>query len=164
MAKITPNPLRGQIHARIIQSVLDDIPGAKAGGFWKDIKAIEDLDYVNDLLENDPEWTRWVHFVPDAHLIDAEERNIVIYEAVDTSDISERKFAQMVDFSWALDEDYWDLILVRCDSFGRSIFSPRDASIVSMLEGVSGADSYRVPGWQKYTMQYVDGFFGRDAA
>jgi len=164
MAKNVPNPLRGQLHARIIQDVLDDIPGTKAGGFWKAIKSLTSLDYVNGLLVSSPDWARCVHFVPDAHLVDEEARTLVVYEAVHSHDISARKFAQMVDFAWALDEDYWSLILVRCDAFSRSMFAPRDVSIVAQLEKTADARSYRVPQWQKYTMEYVDQFFGRLAA
>lgn len=157
MAKRSPSVKSPSLHDQIIADVQRDWPEAKTSGFMRSLAALPDAEYMQDMCENDPDWVSWVRFVPDVYLIDPVARHVVIFEAVVTNDVSPVKFAQMADLSWALDEDYYQLILVRCDRFGRTVFSPQMASIFNAGDRVSeGKDaSLEVfDDWQKYTMQH----------
>lgn len=156
MARRASNQSKGELHARILDELQADHPYVSRGGFWRDMRTLPDADYFQWLISSEADWLPRGRFVPDAHFIDIENRNVVIYEAVAFHDISERKFGKMVDLAWALDEDYWDLVLVRCDQFGRSIFAPRDASIIATLEGRASIKSYQVPDWPRYSVAYTE--------
>jgi hypothetical protein len=163
MAKRASNQSRGELHARILDELEADHPYVSRGGFWRAMRKLPDAEYFHWLLA-DGYWLGGGRFVPDAHYIDVPKRNVVIYEAVATHDISEIKFGRMVDMAWALDEDYWNLILVRCDRFGRTVYSPQEASLVAALEHRDVPGSYRVPDWPRYSVEYTAAVFERQAA
>lgn len=162
------NPLEAgrRIHQQIIEEILEDWPNAKTGGFMAAIKKLPDADYIEWMFANEPEWVAWVRFVPDAWLIDAERRHVVIFEAVHKHDVPDKKFAKMADLSWALDENHYRLVLVRCERFHRRAYDVRGASLCSDLElhalGVP-SQGWRVPDWQKYDHAYVEEFFSENA-
>jgi hypothetical protein len=130
---ITPDR---RIHDQIIDAILEDWPEARTKGFFRALRSLPDASYVPEMLRNDPEWARWVSFIPDVWLIDAEKRHVVIFEAVHKHDISETKFARFSDLSWALDEDYYRLVMVRCDRFYRRAYDVQGASLCSELERI----------------------------
>lgn len=163
MASRASNQSKGELHARILDELEDDHPYISRGGFWREMRSLPQASYFRALLETDDDWFSRVRFIPDAHFIDVDPRNVVIYEAVASHDISEAKFGKMVDLAWALDEDYWNLILVRCDQFGRTIFAPRDASLVAAIEQRDNPNSYRVPDWPRYPVQYTERFWSEAA-
>lgn len=162
MASKSPTEIRKAIHRQIIQDILDQWPTAKTSGFIKTLGALPDASYIQEMFRHDPDWVAWIRFIPDAYLIDPELRHVVVFEAVNTNDVSDRKFAQMADLSWALDEDYYRLILVRCDRFGRRAYDVQTASLVSQLEHVHAGEKspgYHVPDWPKYDVLYCEAFF-----
>jgi len=60
--------------------------------------------------------------VPDAYLIDKENKAIVCYEVEDTHPLNDKKILKYTDIFWALDEIYWDLILITYDIFGNTSY------------------------------------------
>jgi hypothetical protein len=144
-------------HQRLIDEILRDFPEAQTRGFMRTLSKLPDADYIQDMCENDRDWYRYVSFVPDAFLIDPELRHVVVFEAVVTHDISDEKFALMADMSWALDEDYYRLILVRCDRYGRVAYDVQTTSLTEMLDNLRKPESevsWKVEDWPKYTLQY----------
>lgn len=164
---VSPLATAKRIHQDIIDGILRDWPEAKTGGFMRALKALPDAEYMAGMVEYDPEWVRWINFVPDAWLIDSKLRHVVVFEAVHGHDVPARKFAQMADLSWALDEDYYKLVLVRCDRFNRRAYDVQGASLCSDLELIAAGEpsqGWRVPDWQKYDYEYVSAFFEDIAA
>jgi hypothetical protein len=162
MAEADPTTLAPRIHDQIIAAVLGDWPEAKTKGFMRALKKLPDADYIRWMFKEDDEWVRWIRFVPDAWMIVPEDRHVVIFEAVHKHDVSETKFAQMADLSWALDEDYYSLILVRCERFHRRAYDVQSASLCSELERRrAGLPSigWHVPDWQRYDHAYCREFF-----
>lgn len=156
-----------RIHQQIIDRFLGDWPGAKERLFFNALKTLPDADYVPGLLATDEEWARSVNFVPDAWLIVPEKRHVVIAEAVHRHDVSESKFAKMADLSWALDEDYYKLILVRCDRFNRRAYDVQGASLCCDLERIRDGLpdlGWHVPDWQRFDYDYVVEFFEAEPA
>lgn len=167
MVNDNPTTLARSVHQQIVDAVLSDWPNAQERGFFRALRNLPDADYVPDMLTNNPVWARWVNFVPDAWLIDPEKRHVVMFEAVHKHDVSQRKFAKMADLSWALDEDYYKLVLVRCDRFHRRAYDVQGASLCSELERIAEklpSLGWEVPDWQRYDYQYVSTFFGEGAA
>jgi len=145
------------LHQRLVDEILRDFPEAQTRGFMRTLSKLPDADYIQDMCENDRGWYRYVSFVPDAFLIDPELRHVVVFEAVATHDISDEKFALMADMSWALDEDYYRLILVRCDRYGRVAYDVQSVSLVDVLDHLHDKDRpdrWLVEDWPKYTLQY----------
>lgn len=167
MANDNPITAAKQIHNQIIAGILEDQPQAKTGGFMAALKQLPDADYIGWMAREDPEWFRQVNFVPDAWLINPDDRHVVIYEAVHKHDVPAAKFAKMADLSWALDEDYYRLFLIRCDRFCRTGYDVQSASLCSDLElRWAGEESrgWEVPDWQKYTAKYCDALIKRTVA
>lgn len=162
----TPLQLARRVHDGIISDVLGDWPAAKTTGFIKALKALPDAEYIQWMAKDSPDWFDCVRFVPDAWMIVPEERHVVVFEAVVSNEVSANKFAKMADMSWALDEDYYRLILVRCDRFGRQAYDVQSASLVSQIQraraGIKEA-TYHVPDWQRYDVEYCERFFKQAA-
>jgi hypothetical protein len=147
-----------RIHDEILDRVLAAWPEAKTGGFMRGLRALPDAHYVPSLLRTDREWAQAINFVPDAWLIEPERRDVVIFEAVHRHDVPEAKFAKMADLSWALDEDYYTLVLVRCDRFCRRAYHVQAASLCSELERATAnlpSLGWVVPDWQRYDSRYT---------
>lgn len=168
MATVSPIIPRSEIHQHIINGILADFPEAKTRGFFAALRKLPDAEYMGWMFGGDnPEWTAWVKFVPDVWFIDPEKRHVVMWEAVHHHDVSDDKFAKMCDLSWALDEDYYKLILVRCDRFSRVAYDVQGASLCSELELLHAGEpsqGWHVPNWPKYTYEYVAGFFAKEDA
>lgn len=157
MAKRRHSEDSRKLHDQIIADVLSDWPEAKTSGFMRAIKNLPDADYMTDLCAHDPQWVRYVNFIPDAYLIDPAKKHVVVFEAVVTNDVSADKFDRMAEMAWALDEDYYELILIRCDRFGRQVFAPQLASILNAADLVRAGKPASVDvieDWQKYTVAH----------
>jgi hypothetical protein len=167
MAISARTPSKPDIHRQIIDEILVDWPLAKEGGFLKALRTLPDAHYVPEMLREDAVWTSWVRFTPDLWMIVPEDRHVVIFEAVHSHDVTDRKFAKMADLSWALDEDYYRLILVRCDRFGRQAYDVQSASLVSTLEAAEHKlpdTGWLVSDWPKYDVKYCQRYLDEAAA
>jgi hypothetical protein len=167
MASVSPITTSKRVHQDIIAEILKAWPKAKTSGFMRALKTLPDAEYIQDMFENDPDWVEWIKFTPDAWLIDPEKRHVVVFEAVHSHDVPERKFAKMADLSWALDEDYYVLVLVRWERFNRRAYDVQAASLCSEIEMARAGEpsqGWAVPDWQKYDAKYCDDFFKEDAA
>lgn len=145
-----------QIHAQIIADLLTEWPGSQAKGFMKALSKLPDADYMPDMHKNDRRWWQSVSFVPDVFLIVPERRHVVIFEVVVTNDVSDDKFAKIADLAWALDEDYYTLILIRCDRFSRTGYHPQMASIANAMDTMAEtgtAEINHIEDWQRYTVK-----------
>lgn len=109
-------------HAEMIATLLAAHPEIQTKGFFRELAKVG--DYMKDLLRNDPEWRARVNMVPDAFMIDYEEGHVVVFEVVDTSDVTPLKLAKIEEIGWALDQDYFDIGLIRIDRYGRSLHAP----------------------------------------
>ena len=139
------------LHRRLIDELLLDQPSAREGGFANALRTLPDASYTRWMMRNDPEWWRGVCFIPDAYLVDAEAKCLVIYEVVATHDIPADKIACINDLAWAIDQDFWQLILVRCDRYGRSLYDVQAASLASWLDGEKASD-FSIPDWHRYSI------------
>lgn len=157
MARAEANNIRSRIHQQIIDSILADWPEAKTHGFFRALRDLPDAEYVPTMLRDDKDWYSFVRFVPDVWLINPEDRHVVAFEAVHAHDVSARKFAKLCDLSWALDEDYYRLILVRCDRFSRRAYDVQAASFWAMMEDIEAGrqdTGWYVDDWPKYDVEY----------
>ncbi len=167
MTVLNPFEVKKRIHSELIDHILADWPSARTKGFMAALKKLPDAQYMEGMVEYSPEWIAAINFVPDAWLIDPEKRHVVVFEAVHAHDVPARKFAKMADLSWALDEDYYKLVLVRCDRFGRRAYDVQGASLCSELEMMAAdlpSQGWEVPDWQKYDYEYVAAFFDQAQA
>lgn len=163
---LTTPQTRGQLHQSLIDEVLRDWPEAETRRFMRSLRTLPDADYTPWICEAMPNWYKYVSFIPDAYLIDQDERHVVVFEAVVNNDVSDDKFAKMVDLSWALDEDRYTLILVRCDRYGRTAYDVQRASLAEMIDNLhvpGHVDSWHVADWPKYTLEYCSARLGEAA-
>lgn len=157
MAKRSDTGFPTGLHAQLIAEILADFPDAKTKGFMAAIRSIPDAPYIQDMHRHDRRWWRLCNCIPDAFLIDQENREVVVFEVVVAHDVSQHKFGKFAELGWALDEDYYDLVLMRCDRFGRTRYLPREASVVNTLENRArdpNRDIVYVDDWHRYTAAY----------
>lgn len=139
------------LHTRLIRDLQDQHPEVKTSGFWDALRKLPEATYMSEMFEFEKDWVASVRFVPDAWTIDYETKHVFIFEVVSTNDITDSKFAKMVELSWALDEDYYTLALTRVDRFGRAAFSPHTISLINEI--VNGPTNRKldkgiIPNWQ----------------
>lgn len=145
---------RGEVHRRL-QAELKVFEGIQFKRFWATIEGMDDFECLHWMRENDFPLSR--QFTPDAYIIDRENRGVVLFEAVYRNDIGRGKFSLITNFSWALNEDGWDVVLVRSDLLGMRVYSPLAIDIFG------GLDEFR--GWKNLdwaTMRATYGL-GEDA-
>jgi hypothetical protein len=138
----TPKPLGGKVgavHQALVQSVLDSFPNAKAAGFMQSLKTLPNADYITGVMA-DPYYRSLARFTPDAYLIDTDRKCIVVFEAIDKSDITESKLGRIMDLAFALDEDYWDLALVTVTINGAATYAPMDLYSRIQLHKIDNPD------------------------
>lgn len=154
MATTAPKPI--SIHQQLVDDILSDHPSAKPKGFMQALRAISDAPYMLEMYQHDRGWWQYVTFIPDAFLVDEKRREVVVFEAVHQHDVDQHKFAKMAEIGWALDEDEYDLVLMRCDRFSRTRYLPRLASIAHLLNGGGNDDGdiIHVDDWQAYTAEF----------
>lgn len=117
------------LHKRTIANLLEKFPEVRTHGFWNAIRALKDAPYTTWLLKNDQEWRRSVKFVPDAYAVHHEAKEISIFEVVATSDITDAKIARIIDFTNAMDQDFYSVGLVRLDAYGPAVFNMHSLAI-----------------------------------
>lgn len=97
----------GTLHQRLTADVIRKFPSAQTRGFFKCLRAA----IGDDELERQT-------FVPDAFTIDADRREVTVFEVEVTCPISEKKLLDMGWLWFQLDADDWDLRLVTIDRRG----------------------------------------------
>ena len=149
-----PRKSRGSaaVHKALIQD-LAEYPEVRTKGFWEALRALPDAEYFSELVNDDKEWVAANKFIPDAYAIHADERSVVLFEVVVTHDIPAYKMRKIMQLMWALDQDEWQLGLVRIDMTGRKAYDPMAMAIIEIcrgvdqgVEGTVKAGTY--PGWQ----------------
>lgn len=138
-------------------------PGVRIGRFWEAMRKLPDAEYFTGLLADDRRWAANIKFTPDAYAIDVEGRNIALFEAVATHDITPEKLARIVDFAFALDNDYWTVGLFRCDLSGRRVYDPMAIYVTEMrdrLDHPEAAEQVKLHTfWRRYTVEYCSARF-----
>lgn len=97
-------------------------PNAETTGFFRALATVG--DYMRDLIKHDREWRRQVSIVPDAFAIDRAGKHVVVFEIVDTHDIPADKLAKIEEIGWALDQDGYDIGVIRVDRHGSTLIDP----------------------------------------
>lgn len=133
MDKVIVRPETGKFHKAMVTAFCQAVPDARRKGFFPALLAIEDLEYLRWLKEQNDLGPLKV--VPDAYLIDHDECTVTCIEIVDNCDINPPKFARLVDLAFVLDENYWSLDLVRFDAHGYSEYNILQAWAASRLNG-----------------------------
>jgi hypothetical protein len=135
----------------MIARIVERHPEVQSSGFWRAMRTLPDADYVPDLLTNDPGYLRDFKFIPDAWALDVDNREVTLFEVVDTHDVPAEKMARIVNFSFALDEDRYSLGLIRVDITGPRVYDCRNLGIEmgAMRDTLDCAERYR--GWQAFT-------------
>lgn len=77
-------------------------------------------------------------FVPDLWYVDAENRDIHIFEIEDTSPLTPVKLSKLVGFWWSMDNECWD---VNCTVFDRYGLQPRGINLQRAAFLEMGADT-----------------------
>jgi hypothetical protein len=125
------NPSRGALHRSLIASVLNYHPEAKTHGFRKALEGCG--SYMRELFRYEPEWWSGIALVPDAYMIDHERGAVIVFEAVHTHDITENKLNCYEEIGWALDQDCFEIVIVRVDRYGRRLIAPLEEALVREL-------------------------------
>lgn len=157
MAKIGYIRSAADAHSALIAELLE-FPEVKATGFWSALRSLHDAPYFTDLLRTERGWANSIKFVPDAFAIDNSRRTVTVFEAVVTHDVSPNKMGRITELAWALDEDYWDVVLIRCDLSGRAGYAPLASWICEAKDRIE-ADEAKWPQyhfWQRYTLHHCD--------
>jgi hypothetical protein len=110
-------------HASCISVLCKSSPQIKVKGFKRETlrslwrQHTEDRPIDMEALES---WQDQINFVPDAFLIDDNNRIVVCYEVEVGHSLnkSKSKLRQYIDAWWILDYQYWDLQLVSYDGYG----------------------------------------------
>jgi hypothetical protein len=81
------------------------------------------------------DWMKWtITFIPDLYCIDVKRREVRLFEIEDTSPLTDRKLAKLIDCWWFMDNESWD---VKCFVFDRYGHNQReihlqDGAIIEM--------------------------------
>ena len=159
MARTSNSVPACNVHAEIIAGIMRDFPEAKTKSFMKALRGIPDGEYIASMYRDHRDWWRLCNCVPDAYLIDTTAREVVVFEAVHRHDVDQHKFGKFAELAWALDEDCYDLVLMRCDRFSRTRYLPRLASVVHAIENHQRdpkRDIVYVEDWHRYTAEYCE--------
>ena len=116
---------RGAVHKSLVADILARFPNAQTTGFMKALKALPDAIYTADVM-GDPSYRKLAGMIPDAYLIDADRKGVVVFEAIDKNDLDAVKLGRIMDLAFVLDEDYWDLALVTVTVGGWTTYAPLD--------------------------------------
>lgn len=127
-------------HDSLIAGILAANPSAKTTGFLAALRKLPGADYMHWMAAEQPEWFRHVAVIPDAYMVDADAKRVTVFEAVCAHEITTDKFDRLTDIAMALDEDRWDLHLIRVDRFGSTTFDPVDVFLAQSV--------YKTDEWQ----------------
>jgi hypothetical protein len=114
---------------RFAPNAVDNRGRGRDASFAQTLKRTLVAEFTNGVPENEREEFRkslewsWSNlwrptFVPDLWYIDAEERDIFVYEIEDTCPLTSLKLAKLVDFWWSMDNEGWDVHLTAFDRYG----------------------------------------------
>jgi hypothetical protein len=115
-------------------------------------KTMIDLEYIeifeNPESTNDPheekvklfeglkeDWMEWrITFIPDLYSIDVKAREVRLFEIEDTSPLTDRKIAKLIDFWWFMDNESWDVKCFVFDRYGHNHreINLQDGAIIEM--------------------------------
>lgn len=121
-------------HASCISALCKSNPEIKTKGFKKEtVQSLwrnhtEDRPIDMEALES---WQDQINFIPDAFLIDDNNRIVVCYEVEVNHPLTKnksKKLRQYINAWWILDYQYWDLQLVSYDGYG----NPRIVDILDV--------------------------------
>ena len=93
---------------RIVASIMARNPSVKDAGFRKAIRAQFPDSDIGDCCR----------FVPDAFHISPETETVTLIEVVDTNPIDAEKADKIADFSFALDDIEWEVVVLVLDYVG----------------------------------------------
>ncbi len=122
-------------HTAMINALKAKYPDVQTHRFMKSLSSVG--DYMGTLLKEDREWRRMVAMVPDAYVIDREGFHVVVFEVVDTHDISAEKLAKIEEIGWALDQDGYDIGVIRIDRHGSTLIDPVEDGLTAYLNQVA---------------------------
>lgn len=141
-------------HDRLIADILSDYPEARTKGFMQTVRALPGADYMRWMASNEPDYFINTAMVPDAFMVDG--KTILVFEAVHRHEITPHKFARICDLAFALDEDEYQLLLIRVDAYDRVVFEPRAAYMAHVADSVrrgSDVDEQEIAGWLFYSAE-----------
>lgn len=120
-------------HDRLIAGILASNPNAKTTGFLHALRTLRKASYMRWMARYQPEWFQHVALIPDAYIIDEQAKRVTVFEAVCSNEISADKMNRLIDIAMALDEDRWDLHVVRVDRFGAKTYDPVDVFLAQTI-------------------------------
>jgi len=109
-------------HEAMIAALRERHPNVQTAGFFRALA--ECGEYMRDLLKHDPEWRASINIVPDAFAIDRIGKHVSVFEVVDTHDIPASKVEAVAEIGWALDQDGYDIAIIRVDRHGSTLIDP----------------------------------------
>lgn len=121
-------------HERMIAALRERHPEVHTGGFFRALATCG--EYMRDLLKHDPEWRKAVSIVPDAYAIDRHGKHVSVFEVVHTHDVSEDKIACVNEIGWALDQDGYDIAIIRVDRYGATLIDPVGDHLASLSPSI----------------------------
>lgn len=122
-------------HETMIATLSAKHPEVHVSGFFRALATVG--DYMRDLIKHDREWRRQVSIVPDAFAIDRAGKHVVVFEIVDTHDIPEAKLGKIEEIGWALDQDGYDIGVIRIDRHGATLIDPVGDGLTAYLNQVA---------------------------
>jgi hypothetical protein len=125
------------LHAELTAALVAQHPEIQTTGFFRALATVG--DYMADLLKHDPEWREMVSIVPDAYAIDRVGKHVSVFEIVDTHDVDDEKIAKVEEIGWALDQDGYDIAIIRVDRYGRSLIDPRGDALAAVYAAAQNA-------------------------
>ena len=97
---------------RIVAALMKKDARIKKAGFAKALRALCDYQYFANAVKG---------IIPDAYLLDHDERVVVMYEVADTHPIRAAKADRIAELSDELDDIYWSLRVVVIDYTGHTV-------------------------------------------
>jgi hypothetical protein len=97
---------------RIVDGLIRKDARVRKSGFTKAVSALSDSSYFAAAAKG---------IVPDAYLLDHDERVVVMYEVVDTHPIRPKKADRIAELSDELDDIYWTLRVIVLDYTGHTV-------------------------------------------
>jgi len=145
-------------NSSIISSILQARnPDIKLHGFRA---AITRDVFTNDDREELGLDRKWITIIPDAYIIDGENRIVIMIEIVDRNPVTINKLGRISDFWWVLDEVYWDAILATVDSqLNITVYPPEILCLAGVKDELLGA-KYARDLYCDYIRDVMGGSFG----
>ena len=143
-------------HQCLINQIKAEHPSARTRGFLHALRNLDDAEYMSWLAKEEPGYYRAIAIIPDVFVIDHAKRLITIFEAVYSHDLDPRKFGKICDLAFALDEDRYELVLVRVDFMSWTVFDPRAAYAAHCADLKRKGEPFQdreIVDWRSYTAE-----------